>query len=32
MSNEDFRRWSRWIVVGISVVYLVRGTWLLVMG
>lgn len=32
MTNEDFRRWSRWIVVGISVVYLVRGTWLLVAG
>jgi uncharacterized membrane protein YfcA len=32
MSNEDFRRWSRWIVVGISVVYLIRGAWLLVMG
>lgn len=32
MSNEDFRRWSRWVVVGISVVYLLRGAWLLIMG
>jgi len=29
MTNEHFRQWSRWIVVGISVVYLARGTWLL---
>jgi len=32
MSNESFRWWSRQIVVGISVVYLVRGTWLLAVG
>lgn len=32
MTNEGFRRWSRWIVVGISLVYLVRGVWLLVAG
>jgi hypothetical protein len=32
MTNEGFRRWSRWIVVGISVVYLVRGAWLLTVG
>ena len=32
MTNENFRRWSRQIVVGISVVYLVRGAWLLAMG
>lgn len=30
MSNENFRKWSRWIIVGISVVYLIRGAWLLV--
>jgi uncharacterized protein len=32
MTNEGFRRWSRWIVVGISVVYLIRGVWLLISG
>jgi uncharacterized membrane protein YfcA len=32
MTNEGFRRWSRWIVVGISVVYLARGLWLFIMG
>lgn len=32
MTNEGFRRWSRWIVVGISLVYLARGMWLLVSG
>ena len=32
MTNESFRWWSRQIVVGISVVYLVRGTWLLAVG
>jgi uncharacterized membrane protein YfcA len=32
MTNEGFRRWSRWIVVGISIVYLVRGVSLLVTG
>ena len=32
MSNENFRRWSRWIIVGISVIYLIRGAWLLVQG
>lgn len=32
MSNENFRRWSRWIIVGISVVYLIRGGWLLITG
>jgi len=32
MTNEGFRRWSRWIVVGISIVYLIRGAWLLATG
>jgi uncharacterized membrane protein YfcA len=32
MTNEGFRRWSRWIVVGISIVYLIRGAWLLLRG
>ena len=32
MTNEGFRRWSRWIVVGISVVYLIHGAWLLITG
>ena len=32
MTNEGFRRWSRWIVVGISVVYLIRGVSLLITG
>ena len=32
MTNEGFRRWSRWIVVGISVLYLVRGLSLLITG
>lgn len=32
MTNEGFRRWSRWIVVGISGIYLVRGAWLLISG
>lgn len=32
MTNEGFRRWSRWIVVGISIVYLIRGVWLLATG
>ena len=32
MTNEGFRRWSRWIVVGISIVYLARGLWLLIAG
>ncbi len=32
MTNEGFRRWSRWIVVGISVVYLARGIWLVITG
>jgi uncharacterized membrane protein YfcA len=32
MSNESFRWWSRQIVVGISIVYLARGAWLLATG
>jgi uncharacterized protein len=32
MSNESFRQWSRRIVAGISVVYLARGLWLLLVG
>ena len=32
MTNENFRQWSRWIIVGISVVYLARGAWLLAVG
>lgn len=30
MSNEGFRRWSRAIVVAVSLLYLARGLWLLV--
>jgi hypothetical protein len=32
MTNEGFRRWSRWIVVGISIVYLIRGVSLIITG
>jgi len=30
MTDENFRRWSRWLILTVSVVYLVRGVWLLV--
>lgn len=32
MTNDGFRVWSRYIVVGISIVYLARGLWLLATG
>ncbi len=32
MTNESFRQWSRWIIVAISIVYLIRGAWLLMAG
>lgn len=32
MTNENFRQWSRRVVVAISVVYLARGAWLLMVG
>ncbi len=30
MTDANFRRWSKWVIQGISAVYLVRGLWLLV--
>jgi uncharacterized protein len=32
MTDADFRRWSKWVIQGISAVYLARGVWLLVIG
>lgn len=32
MSNENFRRWSKWVIQAISAVYLLRGLWLLTVG
>jgi uncharacterized protein len=32
MTDADFRRWSKWVIQGISAVYLVRGVWLLALG
>jgi hypothetical protein len=32
MSNESFRWWSRQIAVSISILYLIRGAWLLATG
>jgi uncharacterized membrane protein YfcA len=30
MTDASFRRWSRWLILTVSVTYLVRGLWLLV--
>jgi uncharacterized membrane protein YfcA len=30
MTDASFRRWSRWLILTVSVTYLVRGLWLLI--
>jgi uncharacterized protein len=32
MTDADFRRWSKWVIQGISTVYLIRGLWLIASG
>jgi hypothetical protein len=29
MSDHNFNRWSRWLILAIGVLYLVKGLWLI---